>query len=129
MCVVQASGGARDHGQRELERDARALAPCPREQSAQILAMDVLHGQEVDAGVLADLEHLSDVLVVQRRGEPGLVEEHLNGRLIVLALRQDHLQHHVAFEAADARGAADVDPRHPTRGERREDLVLPETGG
>jgi hypothetical protein len=36
-----------------------------REQRAKILAVDVLHREVVDAGVLADLEHLCDVLMVQ----------------------------------------------------------------
>ena len=79
--------------------------------------------------VLADLEHLRDVLVVERRREARLVEEHLHRGLIVRPLRRDQLEHHVALEAADAGRAADVDPRHAAGGERHQDLVLAETCG
>ena len=69
---------------------------------AQVLAVHVLHREVVDAAVLADLEHLRDVLVVERGGEPRLVQEHLHRGLIVRALRRDQLQHDVALEATDA---------------------------
>jgi hypothetical protein len=126
--VIEAGGRPGDHGQRELDRDPRSLRACPGEQRPQILAVDVLHRQEVDAAVLAHLEHLRDILMVQRRGESRLVQEHLDRGLVVRALRQDHLEHDVALEAPDPRGPANVDPRHPTRRDRREDLVLSETG-
>ena len=127
--VVQPRGRPGDHRQRQLERDPRALAPRLGEQRPEILAVDVLHRQEVDARVFTDLEHLRDVLVIQRRGESCLVEEHLHRGVIVRPLGQDHLEHHVALKTSKTSGSADVDPCHPTRGERREDLVLPEMGG
>ena len=127
--VVQARRGARDRRQRELERDAGTPAAGLREQRPEILAVHVLHREVVNAGVLADLEHLRDVLVIERRREPGLVQEHLDRRDVALALGRDHLQHDVPLEAADAGGARDVDARHPARRQRRQDLVLAETCG
>ncbi len=127
--VVEARRGAGDDGQRELERDARALAAGLREQRAQVLAVHVLHREVVDARVLADLEHLRDVLVVERRRESRLVQEHLHGRVVVRPLRRDELQHDVALEAADARRPADVDPRHAAGRERHQQLVLAEACG
>ena len=127
--VVQAGRGTGDDRERELERYALALAAGLGEQRAQILAMHVLHREVVDAAVLADLEHLRDVLVVQARGEARFIEEHLDRDVIVRALGQDDLEYDVSLEAADARRTCDIDPRHATCSERHHDLELPQATG
>ena len=128
MRVLEPGRRPGDHGQRQLERDARPRAPGLGEQRTEVLSVNVLHRQEVDAGVLADLEDLRNVLMVQRGSEPRLIEEHLDGGRVVRPLRQDHLQDDVPLEATDPDGATDVDPRHPTRSDGSENLVLPEMG-
>jgi hypothetical protein len=112
-----------------VSASSRPDAPGLGEQRAQVLAVHVLHRQEVDAGLLADLEHLRDVVVVERGGQPGLVEEHLHRGRILCALGRDHLEHDVALEAANAGRARHVDPRHASGRQRRQDLVLAEVGG
>jgi len=127
--VVEPRGRAGHDREREIERDARAVRAGLREQAAHVLPVHVLHREVVDAVLLPDLEHLRDVLVVERGREPRLVEEHLHGRDVVRALGRDQLEHDVALERADAGGAPDVDACHPACRERRQDLVLAETRG
>jgi hypothetical protein len=127
--VIEAGRRARDDGERELERDPRPLTAALREQRAQVLPVHVLHREVVDAGVLANLEHLRDVLVIERSREPRLVEEHLHRDLVARALGRDQLEDDVSLEATDARSTGDVNPRHAARRERREDLVLAEPCG
>ena len=63
--------------------------------------MEVLHREEVLAARLADVVDLDDVRVVQVRGEPRLVEEHVDEALILRVFGADPLQHHVALEPLD----------------------------
>jgi len=63
--VIEPRGRTGDDGQCELERNARASTTCLREHGAQVLPVHVLHREVVDAAFLADLEHLSDVLMVE----------------------------------------------------------------
>ena len=100
--------------------------PAFASSARRVLPVHVLHREVVNAAVLADLEHLRDVLVVERRREPRFVQEHLHRGVIVRALRRDQLQNDVPLEAADAGAAADVNPRHATGRERHQQLVLAE---
>ena len=129
MRVVEPGGRAGDHGQRELERHTRALASSLREQRAQVLPVHVLHREVMNAAVLAHLEYLRDVLVVEAGGEPRFIQEHLHCGVVVRALGCDELQYDMPLERADARRPPDVDPRHAARCKRHEDLVLAETCG
>ena len=63
---------------------AQSLSPRdqPREQRLERLALEVLHGDEVPVR-LADLVGVDDVGVVQAGCEAGLVEEHLDVRVVV----------------------------------------------
>ena len=64
--------------QRPLERQ-RAVAP---EQRPEIAALDVAHGQEELAVLLARLVDRDDVRMVERGREPRLVEEALAEALV-----------------------------------------------
>ena len=75
-------------------------------------ALDVLHGHERNAVLLADLEHLDDVRVVQVGHHPRLVQEHLDEVRIARALRDDALEHDLFVEAANTLEAADIHVRH-----------------
>ena len=121
--VVQAGRRAADDHDRELERDRPAAAERGLEDRPRVLAVDVLHRHEVGAVGLIDLVDLGDVLVVERRGELGLVEEHRDEALIAGALAQDRLQHDVALERAEPGLARQIDLRHAAGREVTDHLV------
>ena len=75
--VVQPAAAPTHDRDDVLERHrASALADAATSSCAQVLAVDVLHREEVLAALLADVVDLDDVGVVQRGGEARLVEEH-----------------------------------------------------
>ena len=98
-----------------------------RQQRADVLAVDVLHRDEVLAGRLADVVDLHDVLVMQRGGDARLVEEHPDEALIPRVLGADPLEHDVALEAFDAVASPEQDVRHPARRQVLQHHVSSET--
>ena len=108
--MMQPRARAADDHHGQLERHGPA-APAQRglEDRAGVLAVHVLHRHEVRAVGLVHLVDLRDVLVIERGGELRLVEEHRDEALILSALSQDCLQHHVALERAQAGGAREID--------------------
>ena len=54
---------------------------------AQVLAVDVLHRDEVLAVDLTDVEDLDDVRVRERRRDARLVQEHLDERAVLVHRR------------------------------------------
>jgi hypothetical protein len=121
--VVQPRGRRRHHRDREIERDVRPLLGGAGQEGPQILAVEVLHREEVLAGVLADVVDLHDVLVVQRGRDPRLGEQHADEALIARVLRSDSLEHHVALEAFEPLGSSQQHVGHPARGEVGHDPV------
>jgi hypothetical protein len=107
-----------------LERHQPLALGEVREHTAQILAVHVLHREEVLAVLLADVVDVDDVVVVQRRGEARLVEEHLHEHRIARALVADLLDHDVALEAFDPLDAREDHLRHSAGGEVAHELVL-----
>ena len=93
------------------------------EQRTHGLAVDVLHREEVRVAELSDVVDLRDVRMLELRREPRLVEEHPHERLVVRAMAQDPLQHHVALETSRTRAAREKDLGHPTSRELRQNLV------
>ncbi len=71
------------HRQPESEREHALVRQRGVDHLAHGLAVHVLHCEEVGAVVAADVEHLRDVLVVERRDQPGLVEKHRNERVVL----------------------------------------------
>ena len=80
---VQPFRRVRTNTRSELRCDDRAPIFRAPHDFAQRLAMEILHGDPVRAVVLAQIEHLGDVGVVDARRNSGFVEEHVN-ELIVL---------------------------------------------
>ena len=86
MALVRELRGAARSGEdppqrnRNRDRDGeRRVGPALRrrgQHGPHVLAVQVLHRDEVLAGGLADVVDLHDVLVVQRGRDAGLVEEH-----------------------------------------------------
>src|SRR6185503_9612766 len=109
--------------------DRPAAADRRLEDRARVLAVHVLHRHEVRAVGLIDLVDLRDVLMVECRGELGLVEEHRDEPLVARALAQDRLEHDVALERAEPALPREENLRHATRREVADYLVAPDTSG
>jgi len=87
-------------------------------------AVDVLHGDVIGLLVFIDVEDLHHVRVVDDRGEPRFLEEHLHESPLVGQRRQDAFEDDPAREAADALLTGEVDLGHTSLGEGFDDLVL-----
>ncbi len=124
--VMQAGGGRGDDRDDVFERHPRVLAAHQGEQAARILAMHVLHREEVLAILLADIVDLDDVVMVQRCGEPGLVEEHRDIPDVARLLGADALDHDVALEPLEAARARQEDVGHAALGEPLDHLITTE---
>ncbi|EPX58691.1 hypothetical protein D187_003889 [Cystobacter fuscus DSM 2262] len=123
--VVQALArrGHDADGQRLGDPPARVvrLAQHP----PQVLAVDVLHGDEVGAVGLPELVHLGDVGVVELGGDERFVAEHLDEFRVLRQVRQDALDHHVLGEPLDAPLAREPHLGHAASGELLDELVFP----
>ena len=89
-----------DDGERVLERelDHVLLLHLPHDR-AEVLAVHVLHRDEVRPVDRADVEDLHDVRVRQRRGDARLVQQHLDERAVLVHRRQDALDDDELLEA------------------------------
>jgi hypothetical protein len=123
---VQAGSGARDHGQCLRQRDALVATGRGLQDAAHVLAVDVLHREEVAAVPLPDVVDLGDVRVLQRRRQPRLVEEHADEVAVLRELRQDALEDHDLLEALDAARTRQVQLGHPATRESAQELVAPQ---
>ncbi|CAM4527441.1 hypothetical protein COEX109129_41800 [Corallococcus exiguus] len=102
-------------GQRRKPAAHRAL-----EHLVERLAVDELHGEEVLALHLPEVEDLGDVAVGQRGGDARLADEHGDEGLVVRVLRKDLLDEHGLGDARRAhqlgmprlRHAAPAQPGH-----------------
>ena len=93
---------------------ASAIATLDARQRLQVHAVDPLHDDVEDLVLLAEVEDLGDVGVVDLGGERRLVEEHLL-ELRVLAERGEHgLDGHGLVEAARPPLTCGPDGGHPT---------------
>jgi hypothetical protein len=72
---VQAVGGAVHDVDAKDDGRGQARAPAVSREAAQVRPIDVLHGDEVAAVRLAEVEHLNDLRVVQLRAQARLVED------------------------------------------------------
>src|SRR5262249_49854793 len=73
-----------------------------------------------------DVIDLRDVGMVERGGDPGLVEEHLNELWLARQLGQQALDHDPFFEAFEPAYAGEVDLGHAARRQVFQQLVLAE---
>src|SRR5262245_5089897 len=109
------------------ERHVRTLPRRRGQDPAHVLAMDVFHGDEVFPGRLTDIVNLHDVLMVQRRDDARLVEEHPYEPLIACELGPDPLEHDVALEALDAVASCEHHVGHAARGQVFQHHIATET--
>ncbi len=87
------------------------------------VAVDVLHDQVEDLVLLAEVEDLRDVGVLDARSDARLVEEHLLEAHVRGELREDRLDGDELLEAVLASLARDPDARHPPLGDGAQQLV------
>ena len=92
----------------------------------QILAPDVLHGDEVRVVDAAELEDLADVGVVQLAADLRLIDEHLDEVGVLGHRRQDALDGEDLLEALDAEGLGLEDLGHAADADALEQEVLAE---
>ena len=125
-CMQTGAGVGRDpqgDGERERRTDGADVAI----ELAEGLSVDQLHRMVEDAAVLTDLEDARDVLVVDLRGDPRLVQEHVAELTIVAVRREDRLQRDETLEAMFARQAREPDGAHAALREHAEQLIAVET--
>ena len=116
---------------RHLLRDVRPRSTEPsapwRAEHAhhgrQVLAVQVLHGQEVRAADLAEVVDLHDVRVVQQRRQPRLVAEHPDQLGRVRLLGADALDDEDAAEALHPLRHRPEDLRHPAAPDALDQVV------
>jgi len=124
--VIERGGDAVDD--RECDRERHRLLALASEalDRADVLAMDELHREERRACVLVDLVHVSDVRMLERRGEARFVEEHPDEIRIVRDGRQDALDDAQLLEAGRSTNTREIDLGHSAHRELPQDLVLAE---
>ncbi len=111
--VVQPPGHIRHQPGEVPEVPEAAIAQAAAE-LGEVGASHIFHGHPGDAVLLAHLEDLADVGVVQARAQPGLVQEHLDKIAVIGPLGLQHLDQHELPEAPHAIQGAAEGPRHPT---------------
>ena len=100
----------------ELDRASRLEGALLGEDLREVAALDVAHGEEEDAVLLARLEDRDDVRVVEGGGDLRLPQEALPETLVLRELGGDHLERDLAAEpgflgAVDRAHAAAADER------------------
>ena len=120
---VQAGAGVGQHAQEHPRRDPEPLALARAVELRERVALDVLHGQVEDLVLLAEVEDLRDVRVLDARGDARFVEEHLLEAHVRRELREDCLDGDELLEAVFAPLPRDPDARHPALGDGAEQLV------
>ncbi len=120
MRVAQPCAGLRDQPDADLERGAPTDQAI--QQPGQRQPINVLHGDEVHAVELANLQDLDQVWVPEGAGEARLVEEHLLEIGASLQLRQDALDHQ-QLTAQVITSAGQINLRHSADGEALQELV------
>ena len=124
VCMVETRTDADDDVQHVLEPQhvVRGRADDP----AEVLAVDVLHREEVLVVLEADVVDRGDVRVLERGDQPRLVEQHPHEPLVLRLLREDALQRDELREATDAVGAREEQLRHAAGAERSDERVAPQ---
>ena len=123
---VQALGRVGADAGAQLRRDAHPPLLGPAHHLAQRLAVEVLHGDPVGVVVLAEIEDLGDVRVVDAGRDPRLVEEHVDELIVLDQVRVDALDRDHLREAAGAVDPPQVQLGHAAPAELGEELVAAE---
>src|SRR5690606_16784096 len=119
--VVQARRGRGDDRDDVLERYHLAALADLRDELADVLAVDVLHREEVRAVLFADVVDLDDVVVMERRRDARFLEEGRDELLLARELAADALDHDVAREALEPGRTCEMHVRDIARRELFQD--------
>ena len=100
------------------DRDLLSDASGALEDRLEVLARDVLQGDEEGAVRFAEIEDLGDIRVVELAGDLGLIDEHLDEGLVLGDVGQDFLDRQETLEPLDPKGfrledlshTPDIDP-------------------
>ena len=128
--VREAGADAEHDRERVLHRELDGAAGLhPPDDGAQVLAVNVLHRDEVGAVDHAEVEDLHDVRMRERGRDARLVEEHLDERLVLVHRRQDPLDDDELLEPADAALDREEELGHAARREPAHERVPSELAG
>jgi hypothetical protein len=123
---VEALAGLHDDADRDSLRDLRLVLAGRLVEDAERLAVDPLHDEVEDLVLLAEVEDLGHVGVVDASRERGLVEEHLLELRVLGERRQHRLDGDGLLEPARALLAGRPNGRHPALRDWDEELVTTE---
>lgn len=90
------------------------------------MTLQVFQNHESTRAVVADLDGLDDIRVIQAGGQPRLLEKHRDEGWIFEELGLELLEHEELVESGRAAAHGKVDDAHPAPGELRDDVVPPE---
>jgi hypothetical protein len=124
--AVQSPQGVHHYIGAELGRNPTALGPAPVEQSATVLAVHVLHRDEVLALRVAKLIGLRDVLMLHEAGDASLVNEHPYEILVPTQVGEDALHRHHVYPSLVIEGLGPIDLGHAAKGNAVEQVVAAE---
>ena len=96
-----------------------------REPGRERLAVEILHDEELEAVLLADVVERADVGMVQPRDGSGLALEALSSLGLFGGFRRQDLDGH---DASDACVVRTIDLAHPSTAEEGDDLVRSQAG-
>ena len=106
--------------QRLVERERTA-----REPGRERFALEILHDEELEAVLLADVVERADVGMVQPRDRSGLALEALSSLRLFGGVRRQDLDGHDAPHACVVRA---IDLAHPSTAQEGDDLVRSQAG-
>lgn len=124
MGRVEPGAGVGDHPQGDGDGHALLLLRGA-EDGAQRLAVDVLHRDVEDILLVAEVEDLDHIGVVDLRGDAGLVHEHLLELRVIAQGREHHLDRQGFLETPGALHAGGPDGRHAPLSDGDEEFVAP----
>ena len=124
--VVERVRHATDRMDRGAIRQRLALLGGERDQLAQREPAHVLHDQEVRAVVLAEVEHLHDVLVIEPHADERLAQQVADAVGVVADLLAQDLDRDQLLEPRCPARAGEIDLAHPTEPEQPQEVIPPE---
>ena len=105
------------------------IAPASLEHRPDVLALQILHRDEVLAVRVTDVVDLRDIVVLKLSYQSPFVQEHLNRSITQSAFSMQFLDDYVFLEPLDPGCAGEKDLRHTADGELPHDLIFARSAG
>jgi hypothetical protein len=125
VCEVKCPRRVGEHPQRDHERNLVVAFLCAIPDASEAVAAHVLERQEWGPLVIAEVEDLADVRVMEVADDAGLVDEHLDEVFVARELRQHPLDHDEARKPRAPGLARQVHLAHATDCQPAHGLVFP----